>query len=116
MARSTNQDNKQWYAVRCVFLHEHDHLYEERILLVSANSFEFAIEKAEAEAAEYVDALGEGTRYVDYADTYMLDDEPLGDKTEVFSLMRKSPLTPKAYIDRFFDTGDELRQTVEHKQ
>jgi hypothetical protein len=38
---------------------------------------------------------------------FQLSDENIKNKTEVFSLMRESQLTPNKYIDRYFDTGHE---------
>ncbi|WP_213010457.1 hypothetical protein [Paractinoplanes toevensis] len=61
---------------------------------------------AEAEAGEYAaDVAGE---YLGLAQVYALTDEP-GHGAELFSLLRESPLQPAAYLDAFFDTGDERR-------
>lgn len=52
---------QQWYSVRCIFKHPSRHdmtkrgLYEERVTIWKANSFEEAIENAELEAKEYAD-------------------------------------------------------------
>ena len=109
----------EWYAVRCVFrsawaessegLPPDEHLYEERITLWQASSMEEAIALAEAEAAEYAD---EEDDYLDLAQAYKLFDDP-GHGSEVFSLMRSSRLEPDAYLDAFFDTGDERAQVTE---
>ena len=109
----------EWYAVRCVFrsawaessegLPPDEHLYEERITLWQASSMEEAFALAEAEAAEYAD---EEDDYLDLAQAYKLFDEP-GHGAEVFSLMRSSELEPDAYLDAFFDTGDERAQVTE---
>ncbi len=108
-----------WYAVRCVFATDHNQsfgptdldqdesTYEERITLWLAPSAETAIEHAEVEAHEYAEAVG--SRYVGLAQSYWLADR-VGHGAEVFSLIRKSKLSPTDYLDRFFDTGDEYQR------
>ena len=96
-----------WFSVRCIlaFTDDASTLYEERVTLWRASSFEEAIERAEREAREYVGGLdGE---YVGLAQAYHLADEHLEDGSEVFSMMRESELTAAAYITQFFDTGRE---------
>jgi hypothetical protein len=101
-----------WYSVRCVFRcgwppKFAGKAYEERITLWRAGSSEEAIERAEAEAAEYASAIGEAPdTYLDFAQAYWLFDEP-GDGAEIFSLVRESNRKPQAYVTRFFDTGKE---------
>ena len=99
-----------WFGVRCVFDHgaQGEHSYEERVTLWRAGSFGEAITLAEAEADEYAEMLT-GTRYLGYAQAYLLADEP-GQGAEVFSLIRGSELAPDAYLDAFFDTGTERQQ------
>jgi len=92
-----------WYAVRCVFRHRPVGGYQERITLWRAASFDDAIGQAEAEAAEYP------AEYIGLAQVYALSDDPAASGAEVFSLIRRSKLTPDAYLDRFFDTGAEFQ-------
>jgi len=104
-----------YFAVRCVFRHtsgaEDEYLYEERITLWSAESFDEAIAKAEAEALDYAAALDSPpSSYVGLAQAYKLADQ-LGEGSEVFSLARTSELAPELYLNSFFDTGTE-RQVV----
>jgi hypothetical protein len=95
-----------WDSVRCVFRFPGD-LFEERITLWRAASFDDAISLAEAEAAQYVkDVDGD---YVGLAQAYLLAAD-LAEGAEVFSLIRGSGLTTKDYLDRFFDTGAERQQ------
>jgi hypothetical protein len=104
-----------WYAVRCVFRSGWPpefagRAYEERITLWRATSFNEAIERAEAEAAEYAGSIPDGPdTYLQLAQAYLLDDEP-GDGAEIFSLVRVSDLKPKAYLKRHFTTGREREQ------
>ena len=111
------KNKKQWYAVRCIFLHKDldseiksGKVYEERITLWRANGFEAAIEKAEKEAKQY--AGDENTEYLGFCDIYNLYDETIQNGSEVYSLMRDSALTPSKYIDKFFDTGKERIKEV----
>jgi hypothetical protein len=104
-------EEDRWYAVRSVFSlpTDGDNSYEERITLWVAGSFDEALEKAEAEAVEYAEFAG-ATYLADFGQAYHLADAPPRDGVEVFSLIRESPLTPQAYLDRFFSTGTELQQ------
>jgi hypothetical protein len=89
--------------------HEVDspHIYEERITLWQAASFDQAIERAEDEAKRYAAALRR-TEYLSVAQTYHLatENQP-GDGDEIFALLRDCALVPDEYIARFFATGDE---------
>jgi len=104
---------ERWYGIRCLFDwgksrepgRENNSVYEERIIVVEANTFEEAIQCAESEAAEY--ANDNGVKYMEYALGYFMGTDRIANQTEVFSLLRESELEPEAYIDRFFDTGHE---------
>ena len=64
---------------------------------------------AEAEAGEYAaDVAGE---YLGLAQVYSMCDEP-AHGAELFSLLRDSRLAPAAYLDAFFDAGDERQGTL----
>ena len=108
--------------VRCVFDHgesaaltKGSRVYEERVIVVRADTFDAAIEKAEVEAAEYCAEL-DGVAYLGLAQACAIlgDFDFSGDAMpEVFSLMRFSPLGAEEYLTRFFDTGDEHQGAVE---
>jgi hypothetical protein len=94
--------NESWYSAQCIFLHSDKghgpkQMYEERIVLLRADSTEDAIEQAEKEAEEYCDDL-EGCRYVGYVNVFAMFDKP-GAGTEVFSTMQKSDLESKEYLN-----------------
>ncbi|WP_435021000.1 DUF4288 domain-containing protein [Tundrisphaera sp. TA3] len=111
----TDAEREPWYAARCIFcLEQPDQLttYEERVILVRADSWEQAIRMAEEEAEEYV-AMSEGWSYSGFLQIFHLFDRAIGHKSEVFSLMRTSELGLREYIDRFFDTGDEHLRPVD---
>ncbi|MFC0006490.1 hypothetical protein [Micromonospora siamensis] len=104
----TGDAGAEWYAVRCVFRggDEAPFVYEERLTLWRAGSFDeaIALAEAEAEAAEYTEDIS--FQYAGLAQAYRLV-EPPGHGTEVYSLMRDSDLPPEEYLTRFFDTGEE---------
>jgi hypothetical protein len=102
------EDETRWYAVRSVFDSgtATEHVYEERITLWQAATFDDALARAEAEAVEYAEFAGV-TYVTGFAQAYPLADAPPRDGTEVFSLIRDSALPPRSYVDRFFATGQE---------
>jgi hypothetical protein len=105
------EQDDRWYAVRSLFrfASEEGDSYEERITLWVAASFDAALEKAGTEAREYAEFAG--AAYLgDFGQAYHLADAPPRDGSEVFSLIRDSALPPKAYVDRFFSTGQERQQ------
>lgn len=103
-----------WYAVRSILRTDDPDvvgrsLFEERITLWRADSFESAIELAKREAAVQAEAVD--SQCLDFAQAFQLFDEEIASGTEVFSLIRISSLAPDSYLDRFFDTGAEVQQT-----
>ncbi|WP_427894622.1 DUF4288 domain-containing protein [Kribbella sp. GL6] len=111
----TDQSGVDWYAVRCIFRFVDREasaatMYEERITLWRADSFDPAVERAEREAGEYASTIaGSPDAYVGLAQAYRFADVP-ADGAEVFSLVRDSNRKPGAYLDRFFDTGNERQR------
>ncbi|MEM8885327.1 MAG: DUF4288 domain-containing protein [Planctomycetota bacterium] len=108
----------KYFSARLVFVHvdlppkvEDGKVYEERIVLLRAESFEAAIELAEECAHAYCEGL-DGVEPLDLVQVYELADDPEEDGAEIYSLMRSSPLPPADYLDRFFDTGDEHQGTA----
>jgi len=101
------------YSVRCVFLwpprpdQSARHLFEERITLWQAKSFDEAIQLAEEEAQAYA---CDGVSYLNLAQSYELFDEIGVQGVEVFSLLRESDLDPEDYLSAFFETGRERTQ------
>jgi hypothetical protein len=78
----TDQDGAAWYAVRCIFRcgwppKFAGRAYEERITLWRAESFDQAIERAEAEAREYAASIIDAPdAYLSLAQAYRLSDVP----------------------------------------
>ncbi|MGI4894847.1 MAG: DUF4288 domain-containing protein [Janthinobacterium lividum] len=111
-------ESSGWVAVRCIFRsqaegHDGEAVFEERVTLWRDADVDRAIEKAEAEAQAYASETTcspeRVTEYLGLAQAYSLFDEP-SDGAEVFSVMRTSGLPPTAYLDRFFDTGQERQR------
>jgi hypothetical protein len=96
-----------WHTVRCIVRWSPDDVYEERLTLWQAATLEEAVLLAEGEAERYADS--NGFEYTGLAQGYSMLDAPTGG-VEVFSLLRRSTLEPDAYLDRFFDTGEEQQQ------
>ncbi|MFC1438949.1 hypothetical protein ABUW04_11815 [Streptacidiphilus sp. N1-10] len=106
-------EEKSWYAVRCVFHWDawEGTPYEERLTLWQAASMDEAIARAESEARTYAGEWGH--RYLELAQCYRLATAGRpGDGAEVFSLLRDSLLGEEAYLDHFFDTGQEHQGTT----
>jgi hypothetical protein len=102
-----------WFSVRCLFRigAQEPATYEERITLWHASSPVEAVTLAEAEAGEYAaDVAG---AYLGLAQVYSMSDEP-AHGAELFSLLRDSELQPDAYLDAFFDVGDERQGAAIH--
>ncbi len=105
-------NQEPWYGVRCYFRHgdpatkEISALYEERIVLIHASSFEEAIEKAEREAVDYISSL-DNAIFLEAVDAYQLIGEKITDGTEVYSLMRESDYSDDEYLDLYHHTGRE---------
>ena len=102
------------FSTRCLFEwapregQKKSHLYEERITLWQAESIDDAIEMGEREAHAYA---GDSSTYLGLCQSYWLADPVPVTGVEVFSLLRESDLEPEAYIDTFFDNGDEHQRS-----
>jgi hypothetical protein len=104
-----------WFGARTIYrveksntINHPNKLYEERVVLISANSIDDALAKAEKEAEIY--ASDTDMTYLGYVNVFELYHNKIEDGTEVYSLMRESELEADAYIDKFFDTGSERTQ------
>ena len=102
-----------WYGVRLIYrlIGTSRLAYEERIIIVRAETDDDAIAKAEQYSKDYE---SETTEYVGYAMAFHIFDENgpcLRPGTEVFSLIRQSELDPNTYLDRFHDTGNEFARS-----
>ncbi len=98
-----------WFGVRCVFRWSQPLTYEERITLWEADSLDDAIAFAEMDAQAYAERLN--SEYLQMAQAYGIGQKRPVAGSEVFSLMRDSDLDPDAYLDTFYDTGQERQQS-----
>ena len=100
--------SEPWYTVKCLFHHptrksgDEDYLYEERVTLWRAESFEEAHRLAEAEARQYAEEAK--CVFVSWIDSFHLFDEEVGAGTEVYSKMRGSNFQPSDYRKAFCHT------------
>lgn len=103
-------NNNSWYAARTVYncypnKKSKKKIYEERVVLFVAKSFNNAIKKAEKEADEYSNA--NQMKYLGFVNVFKLFEQSITNGTEVYSLMRESKLNGRKYLNSFFDTGKE---------
>lgn len=111
-----------WFAVRTIIrgiggepwskaaLAPGERAYEERITLWRARDSDEAMALAQAEAAEYAEALD--AQALAFCQSFELFDEP-GHGGEVFSLIRRSSLGADDYLNHFFDGGTEHQQRLD---
>lgn len=107
-------NDEPWYAVKCLFSHpgranpEDGTLYEERITLWRADSWNEAFQKAKDEARAY--AAESDCKFLSATSAFHLFDGSLGEGTEVWSAMRESNLTPDFYVKTFSETDRDRIQ------
>jgi hypothetical protein len=103
-----NSPEQPWFAVKCLFSHpsraddSERFLYEERITLWRARTFEEAFALAEAEAAEY--ARCSTCTFVRATDSFHLFVGSPSHGSEIWSLMRGSGMEPELYAETFCAT------------
>jgi hypothetical protein len=108
MAAQQIASDEPWFAVKCLFSHPsratdaEQFLYEERITLWRAASWDEAFRLAEAEAQEY--ASSDDCVFITATDAFHLFDESVGAGTEVWSTMRGSGMDADTYKKTFCAT------------
>ena len=110
MNKQPTSNDEPWYGAQMVFRNKRagkqaQYSYEERFVLIRAESETKAFAKAEDEAKEYCKGLD--SEYLGFVRLFHIFEEKIDDKSEVFSIMRDSDLESDAYLDRFYDTGIE---------
>jgi hypothetical protein len=109
-----NKVEPDLYSVRCIFRHRDlnsdKFVYEERITLWQASSFQEATEMAQQEARQYAKEID--CIYTGLSQTFHLIKNEFLNGLEVFSLMRQSDKNTKEYLDSYFDTGKEKQRTI----
>ncbi len=107
--------DEPWYSARCLFCQERSgqpNTYEERVILIRAEGWDQAFQIAEDEAKEYA-ATGEGWSYTGFVELFHLFESTIGDRSEIFSLIRSSNLSESEFIDRYYDDGSEHSQRAD---
>jgi len=108
-----------WYGAKCVFLHRdapkqgEGQVFEERIVLIRAASAAEAIRLGEAEAEEY--ARQNEAEYLGFIDTFHIFSDEVGAGTEVYSLMRTSPLSSEEFVTKYYDDGTQHSGTADEQ-
>lgn len=111
---AADNNSEPWYSARCVFLikaagdQNRTNSYEERIILLRADTFDEAFAKAEEEAKEYI--MDDSESQLLFVEVYHLFERKISDQSEIFSLIRDSSLSPEDYVRQHFNTGHEYRQ------
>jgi hypothetical protein len=101
-----------WYAVRRVVRWPEYGTYEERMTLWRASSTDEAVHASARESREYAEeSVGDGVD-LELAQCHHLGRHRPGAGDEIFAYARASPLDPVAYLDAFFDTGDERAEDL----
>ncbi len=105
--------NETWYGVRLIYqlTGAARKAFEERVIIVRADSEDAAIAQAEMYSQDYE---SDTTMYTGYAMVFNIFDEDgpsLGAGVEVFSLIREAELDIDAYLNRFHGTGSECCRT-----
>jgi len=109
-------NRESWYSAQCIFLHGDradgpKQMYEERIVLLRAENLDAAIDRAEKEAEEYCSDLSSCT-YIGHINVFAIDDDEIGDGSEIFSSMQRSELVPKEYLDLHYPAAPENCEAV----
>jgi hypothetical protein len=107
--------DQEWFSAKTVCKHQVVEdgalktVFEERVVLIRAADFSEATTKGEEEVQEYCrnhpDAF-----YTGYIVIYWLHADRVRHGTEIFSLLRESSLADGAYLNRFYDDGNERTQ------
>lgn len=101
------KEKRPWYGAKSLFYDSGSRVYEERIILLKAESYDDALDRAKREAEGYAQSL-EDVQYAGYTDVFNLFDVGVTEGVEVYSLMRQSDLGTAEYIEKFIDTGSEV--------
>lgn len=108
---------KHWFTAKGIYLHKSQipnqkRWYEERIILLKAESEKKALKSANKEAKDYVKDLDE-TEFISITEVYQLY-EKLSDKCEVFSSKTISDLESTEYLENFYpDSPDDCEANGE---
>lgn len=100
--------NQSWYGVHTTFRSERmedgklRRVFEERILLFRAASFEEALAKGDAEAKRYA-SESQGCTPLDHIVAFHIHDEELREGDEVWSCMREADVSDQEFLRRIYE-------------
>lgn len=99
------------FSAKCIFrfleTEARRQIYEERIVLVRADNFDAAIQKAEKNSRKYC-KNDNNCEFVGLVDVFELFDKKVDDKSEIFSSMQTNDLDPDDFISQFYpDVPDD---------
>lgn len=101
-------DVMEWYSVRSIFRADvveegqPRRVFEERVVVFRAASFEDALAKGEAEARRYCEGSTQACM-LDHLVAFSLQEREINEGTEVWSCLRDLDLTDEAYLERFYE-------------
>jgi len=103
-------ENK-WFTAKGIFLHKaqiknQKQWYEERIILLKAKGEKEALKIANKEAKDYIKDL-DGSKFIKITELYILYEENIGNKSEIFSSKTISLLEPDDYLETFYPNTPE---------
>ncbi len=101
----------KWFTAKGIFLHKSQlanqkQWYEERIVLLKAESEKKVLKCAKKEAKDYIKDL-DGTEFIKITEIYALYEEKIGDKCEIFSSKTISVLESQDYSETFYPNTPE---------
>jgi hypothetical protein len=103
--------DKHWYGVKCIFEHgglseePGAHVYEERVVVLRASTFDEAMIRAEEEAEQY--ASRRNAVYCGYCNSFSIAVSELADLSEVYSVMREMKMGADEFVDHYYDDGTD---------
>lgn len=110
-------EEREWYSVKCVFEHDglapgaEETVYEERVVILRADSLDDALDQGEAEARDYAASIGDDSIcYAGFISAYRTGETELTDRMEVYSLMRETSMSREEFFTRYYADGSERTQ------
>ena len=100
-----NNEDRKWHGIRYLVYEKENKFYEERIIILRADSSDDALDKGTISANEYCESLGFKLHYIE---EFSIVDDAIQEYTEVYSIIRHTAEPPENYIRKYMKTGDEV--------
>ena len=100
---------QDWYSAKTIYKHHSVEdgkataVFEERVVLFRATSFDEALAKGEVEAKRYAAADSQHCKMLDHFVAFNIHDEGLRDGDEVWSCIRDLDTTDEDFLRRVYD-------------